>query len=70
MEEYQGLRAQGSGLRAQGSGLGETMKFAFQKLDVWQLAVEFADAVISATENLQTPRQHYRLIEKLEAAST
>jgi hypothetical protein len=46
------------------------MKFAFQKLDVWQLAVEFADAVISATENLQTPRQHYRLIEKLEAAST
>jgi len=46
------------------------MEFAFQKLDVWQLAVEFADAVISATENLQTPRQHYRLVEQLEAAST
>lgn len=39
------------------------MEFAFQQLDVWQLAVEFADTVISATENLQTPRQHYRLIE-------
>ena len=46
------------------------MEFAFQKLDVWQLAVEFADTVISTTENLQTPRQHYRLIEQLEAAST
>jgi four helix bundle protein len=46
------------------------MEFAFQKLDVWQLAVEFADAVISAAENLQTPRQHYRLVEQLEAAST
>jgi len=46
------------------------MEFAFQKLDVWQLAVEFADTVISATENLQTSRQHYRLIEQLEAAST
>jgi len=46
------------------------VEFAFQKLDVWQLAVDFADAVISATENLNTPRQHYRLIEQLEAAST
>lgn len=46
------------------------MEFAFQKLDVWQLAVEFADAVIAAAENMQTPRQHYRLIEQLEAAST
>ena len=46
------------------------MEFAFQKLDVWQLAVEFADTAISTTENLQTPRQHYRLIEQLEAAST
>lgn len=46
------------------------MEFAFQKLDVWQLAVEFADTVISATENLKAPRQHYRLIEQLEAAAT
>jgi len=46
------------------------MEFAFQKLDVWQLTVEFADAVISAAENLQTPRQHFRLVEQLEAAST
>jgi four helix bundle protein len=46
------------------------MEFAFQKLDVWQLAVDFADKVISTTENLQTPRQHYRLVEQLEAAST
>ncbi len=46
------------------------MEFAFQKLDVWQKAVAFADAVISATENLQTTRQHFRLVEQLEAAST
>lgn len=46
------------------------MEFAFQKLDVWQIAVEFADAVINLTENLQTTRQHYRLIEQIEAAST
>lgn len=38
---------------SESSGLGEIMEFAFQKLDVWQLAVEFADAAISATENLQ-----------------
>jgi len=46
------------------------MEFAFQKLDVWQVAVDFADAVISVTENLQTTRQHYRLVEQLEAAAT
>jgi four helix bundle protein len=46
------------------------MEFAFQKLDAWQIAVVFADAVISVTEDLQTKRQHYRLVEQLEAAST
>ena len=46
------------------------MKFIFEDLDVWQKAVEFAKAVIDLTENINTNRKHYRLIEQLEAASS
>ena len=46
------------------------MKFHFEDLDVWQRAVEFADGVIEISENLQSSRNHFRLVEQLEAAAT
>ena len=47
-----------------------TVRFAFEDLEVWQKAVEFAQAVINVSENMNTHRRHFRLIEQLEAAST
>jgi len=47
-----------------------THHFSFKKLKVWQKAVDFATNVISALEDLESPRKHYRLIEQLEAACT
>jgi len=44
-------------------------RFAFEDLDVWQKAVEFANKVVMLTEEIQFDRKHYRLIEQLEAAS-
>ncbi|MEW6053097.1 MAG: four helix bundle protein [Nitrospirota bacterium] len=46
------------------------VKFAFEDLEVWKKAVEFANTVINLTEDMKTERKHYRLIEQLEAAST
>ncbi|MCP4715447.1 MAG: four helix bundle protein [Deltaproteobacteria bacterium] len=44
--------------------------FSFQRLLVWQKAVEFAELVFHVIDKIDTPRRHYRLIEQLEAAST
>lgn len=46
------------------------MDFAFKDLQVWQKAIDFADYAISLTEDLNTPRKHYRLVEQFESAST
>lgn len=46
------------------------MKFNFEELEVWQRAVEYADMMIEVAENLDSPRNHFRLIEQLEAAAT
>lgn len=46
------------------------VKFNFEDLDIWKRAVEFADEVIDVAEKLNSTRQHYRLIEQLEAAAT
>ncbi|MBU4304487.1 MAG: four helix bundle protein [Candidatus Omnitrophica bacterium] len=48
----------------------EKGKFAFEDLEVWQKAVEFAEEVIDIAEQTDTKRRHYRLIEQLESAST
>jgi len=48
----------------------ETKRFAFENLEVWQKAVEFANRVINLSEEIKTDRKHYRLIEQLESAST
>ena len=45
------------------------VKFNFEDLEVWQKAVEFAKKVINLTEEIETGRKHYRLIEQLESSS-
>ena len=46
------------------------MGFAFEKLKVYQRALDFAIAVIDIIDEINTPRKHYRLIEQLEASCT
>lgn len=46
------------------------IKFSFEDLTVWQKAVDFAKEVIDLSEEINTNRKHYRLIEQLESAST
>ena len=45
-------------------------QFDFEKLDVWQAAVDFSTNVILISERLNTPDKHFRLKEQLESAST
>lgn len=45
-------------------------KFAYEDLEVWNRAVDFAVAVIDTVENISTDRRHYRLLEQIEASST
>jgi four helix bundle protein len=44
--------------------------FAFEKLQVYQRALEFAVEVIKIVDEIEAPRKHYRLIEQIEAPST
>lgn len=44
-------------------------RFIFENLNVWQKAVDFAVKVIDTSEEIETKRKHYRLIEQIEAAS-
>jgi four helix bundle protein len=41
----------------------------FKDLQVWQKTIDYADQVIEMTENLNTKRQHFRLIEQLESSA-
>jgi len=45
------------------------MNFNFKDLKVWQKSLQFASDVIEITENLNTHKNHYRLIEQIEASS-
>ena len=49
-----------------GSEKGEFV-FPFEKLEVWQLAVDLADFVLNLLESFPTNR-HLRLIGQMEAA--
>lgn len=49
--------------------MGE-IRFSFEDLEVWQKAVDFAVRVIDIAEIMNTSRNHYRLIEQLEASVT
>ena len=46
------------------------MPFAFEDLEVYQKALNFAVSVIQAVDEMDMPRKHYRLIEQLEASSS
>jgi four helix bundle protein len=43
--------------------------FPFEKLNVWQMAVDLAQTVLNILENLP-PNKHLRLISQMEAAAT
>lgn len=49
--------------------MSENGHAAFKDLLVWQKAMDFANAVIDLTEQLDSDRKHYRLVEQLEAAA-
>lgn len=42
----------------------------YEKLLVWQRAIEWSCKIINVSERINTERKHYRLIEQLESAST
>jgi len=46
------------------------MAFAFEELQVYQRALDFAVDVIKIIDEIDAPRKHYRLIEQIEASST
>ncbi len=46
------------------------INLGYEKLIVWQKAIDWACAIIHVSEELKTGRKHYRLIEQLESAST
>jgi len=48
----------------------EIKEFAYENLDVWGRAVDFAVKVIELVEAIDTGRKHYRLLEQIEASST
>lgn len=48
----------------------ENMRFAYEDLEVWKRAVDFAIMVIDTVEQISTDRKHYRLLEQIEACST
>ncbi len=46
------------------------MAFAFEDLQVYQRALDFAVSIIDIVDEMNTSRKHYRLIEQLEASCT
>jgi four helix bundle protein len=50
--------------------MNENSRSAYRDLLVWQKSMDFANSVIDLTEELETNRKHYRLVEQIEAAST
>ncbi len=46
------------------------MTFSFEKLLVYQKALDFSIGVINLVEEIDTPRKHYRLVEQLEGSCT
>ena len=46
------------------------MAFAFEELNVYQKALDFAVNVIESIDNIDAPRKHFRLFEQIESSST
>jgi four helix bundle protein len=49
--------------------MNENSRSAYRDLLVWQKSMDFANSVIDLTEQLETDRKHYRLVEQLEASA-
>lgn len=47
----------------------ESTTLGYKDLLVWQKSLEFANIIIEMTENLDTKKNHFRLIDQIEAAS-
>jgi len=47
----------------------EEFKFPFEKLEVWQLAVDFADFILGILDSFP-PNRYLRLVGQMEAASS
>ncbi|PKO09776.1 MAG: four helix bundle protein [Chloroflexi bacterium HGW-Chloroflexi-2] len=43
---------------------------SYKDLNVWRKSIDFANTIIDLSENLKTPKNHFRIIEQLEAAAT
>jgi len=50
--------------------LGDNMEFGYEKLEVWNRAVDFAVRVLDVVDSMDSPRKHYRIMEQIEASST
>jgi len=50
--------------------VAQEVQTAYKDLQVWQKSMSLATNIINLTENLETNRKHYRLIEQLEASVT
>ena len=46
------------------------MAFSFEKLKIYEKALDFSVSVIDVVDKLKTPRKHFRLVEQLESAAT
>jgi four helix bundle protein len=46
------------------------IKFAYEDLDVWNKAVDFAVRVVELVDSIETSRKHFRLFEQIEASSS
>jgi four helix bundle protein len=45
-------------------------QLSYKDLIVWKKSIDFANTIIDLSEKLNTTRNHFRLIEQLEAAAT
>ena len=46
------------------------MDFGYENLEVWTRSVDFAVKVIDLVEPMNTPRNHFRLLEQIESSSS
>jgi four helix bundle protein len=50
--------------------ISQNNKFSFKDLIVWKMSIKFDYDIIDLTENLNTTKHHFRLIEQMESAAT
>jgi len=45
------------------------LEFAFKEFKVWQKSIDFADSILDVVDQVQSTRNHFRILEQIEAAS-